>query len=107
LVTLLIGALSAAEVGSRAFAAAVGSAAPVLIVLGALLLGGIAGSLLDIEARLEGFGDWLRPRLARRRSPVRLPDPEQAQAPTAGRDTFPQERCYGSRNFGRHRRASG
>jgi len=82
-VTLLIGALSAAEVGSRAFAAAVGSAAPVLIVLGALLLGGIAGSLLDIEARLEGFGDWLRTRLARRRSHVRLHAPEQARARTA------------------------
>jgi uncharacterized protein len=68
LVTLLIGALSAAEVGSAALADAVGSAAPVLIVLGALLLGGIAGSLLDIEGRLEGFGGWLRTRLGRRRS---------------------------------------
>jgi uncharacterized protein len=68
LVTLLIGALSAAEVMSPALAAAVGSSAPVLIVLGALLLGGIAGSLLDIEARLEGFGGWLRTRLARRGS---------------------------------------
>ena len=67
LVTLLIGALSAAEVSSAALSGAVGSAAPVLIVLGSLLLGGIAGSLLDIEARLEGFGDWLRTRLARRR----------------------------------------
>ena len=66
LVTLLIGALSAAEVGSAALAAAVGSSAPVLIVLGALLLGGIAGSLLDIEARLEAFGGWLRTRLSRR-----------------------------------------
>jgi uncharacterized membrane protein YqgA involved in biofilm formation len=66
LVTLLIGALSAAEVGSAALAAAVGSSAPVLIVLGALLLGGIAGSLLDIEARLEDFGGWLRTRLSRR-----------------------------------------
>jgi uncharacterized protein len=71
LVTLLIGALSAAEVGSAALTASVGSAAPVLIVLGALLLGGIAGSLLDIEARLEGFGGWLRTRLARRRFSVR------------------------------------
>ena len=60
LVTLLIGARSAAVVTSSALLAAVGSAAPVLIVLGALLLGGIAGSLLDIEARLEGFGGWLR-----------------------------------------------
>src|SRR4029450_671282 len=68
LVTLLIGALSAAEVGSAAFAAAVGSSAPVLIVLGALLLGGIAGSLLDIEARLEDFGGWPRTRLSRRRA---------------------------------------
>ena len=59
--TLLIGALSAAEVSSAALSGAVGSAAPVLIVLGSLLLGGIAGSLLDIEARLTrdsatGFG---------------------------------------------------
>jgi hypothetical protein len=67
LVTLLIGALSAAEVSSAALSGAVGSAAPVLIVLGSLLLGGIAGSLLDIEARLEGFGDWLRIWLGRRR----------------------------------------
>ena len=64
LVTLLIGALSAAEVTSPDLAAAVGRSAPVLIVLGALLLGGIAGSLIDIEARLEQFGDWLRRRLA-------------------------------------------
>jgi uncharacterized membrane protein YqgA involved in biofilm formation len=67
LVTLLIGALSAAEVRSAALSEAVGSAAPVLIVLGSLLLGGIAGSLLDIEARLEGFGGCLRTRLGRRR----------------------------------------
>ncbi len=73
LVTLLIGALSAAEVGSAALADVVGSAAPVLIVLGALLLGGIAGSLLDIEGRLEGFGGWLRTRLGRRRSVARQP----------------------------------
>jgi hypothetical protein len=52
-------------VGSAALAHAVGSA---LIVPGALLLGGIAGSLLDIEGRLEGFGGWLRTRLGRRRS---------------------------------------
>jgi uncharacterized protein len=71
LVTLLIGAISAAEVGSAALRASVGSAAPVLVVLGALLLGGIAGSLLDIEARLEGFGGWLRTWLAKRRFSVR------------------------------------
>ena len=65
LVTLLIGALSAIEVRSAVLAGAVGSNAPVLIVLGSLLLGGIAGSLFDIETRLEGLGDWLRRRLNR------------------------------------------
>ena len=65
LVTLLIGGLSAAAVTSDALAAEVGSAAPVLIVLGSLLLGGIAGSLVDIESRLDRLGDWLRRRLSR------------------------------------------
>lgn len=66
LVTLLIGALSALEVTSAELAAAVGDDAPVLIVLGSMLLGGIVGSLADIEARLEAFGDWLRVRLGGR-----------------------------------------
>ncbi len=65
LVTLLIGALAAAEVTSAVLADAVGSAAPVLIVLGSLLLGGIAGSLVDIEARLEGVGTRMRRLLVR------------------------------------------
>lgn len=65
LVTILIAALSAVEVTSDSLEAAVGGSTPVLIVLGALLLGGIAGSLMDLEARLEQFGDWLRVRLSR------------------------------------------
>jgi uncharacterized membrane protein YqgA involved in biofilm formation len=65
LVTLLIGALSAGAVTSERLAAEVGSSAPVLIVLGSLLLGGIAGSLIDIEGRLDRFGGWLRDRLSR------------------------------------------
>jgi uncharacterized membrane protein YqgA involved in biofilm formation len=60
LVTLLIGALSAVEVTSTVFSDEVGPSAPVLIVLGSLLIGGILGSLLDIERRLEDFGGWLR-----------------------------------------------
>jgi len=67
LVTLLIGGLSAAAVTSDALAAEVGPSAPVLIVLGSLLLGGIAGSLVDIESRLDRLGDWLRRRLSRDR----------------------------------------
>jgi uncharacterized membrane protein YqgA involved in biofilm formation len=65
LVTLLIAALSAAAVVDPALQSAVGSSAPVLIVLGSLLAGGIAGSLLRIESRLEAFGGWLQRRLAR------------------------------------------
>ena len=35
-----------------------------LIVLGALLIGGIVGSLLRLEARVEGLGGWLQGRLS-------------------------------------------
>lgn len=65
LLTLLIGGLSAYAVTSPRLAAAVGTSAPVLVVLGALLVGGIVGSLVDIERRLESFGGWLRRRLTR------------------------------------------
>jgi uncharacterized membrane protein YqgA involved in biofilm formation len=78
LVTLLIGGLSALAVRSTELSDLVGADAPVLIVLGSLLLGGIAGSLVDIEARLEQLGDWLRRRLTRR-----------AAAPTATATTHP------------------
>ncbi|RYP84936.1 DUF554 domain-containing protein [Nocardioides guangzhouensis] len=64
LVTLLIAATSAMAVLDDVLADEVGDSAPMLIVLGAMLLGGIAGSLLRIESRLEGFGGWLRTRLA-------------------------------------------
>ncbi|MGH3497715.1 MAG: DUF554 domain-containing protein [Nocardioidaceae bacterium] len=65
LVTLLIAALSASAVGDRRLSDAVGADAPVLIVLGSLLIGGICGSLLRIEDRLEGFGGFLQAHLAR------------------------------------------
>ena len=64
LVTLLIAATSAAAIGNDAWAEAVGDSAPLLIVLGALLVGGIVGSLLRLEDRLEGFGGWLQRRLS-------------------------------------------
>ncbi|WP_370892931.1 DUF554 domain-containing protein [Janibacter sp. GXQ6167] len=53
LVTLLMAGLSAMSVTSPDFAAATGRGAPVLIVLGSLLIGSIIGSLLHIEQRLE------------------------------------------------------
>ena len=60
LVTLLIAALSAASITDASWGAAVGDSAPLLIVLGSLLTGGILGSVLRIEDRLEGFGSWLQ-----------------------------------------------
>ena len=66
LVTLLIAGTSAAQVGDHELSAAVGSSAPMLIVLGSVLIGGISGSLLRIEDRLESFGGLLQ-RLAVRR----------------------------------------
>lgn len=66
LVTLLIAATSAVSIADPAWASAVGESAPMLIVLGSLLLGGILGSLLRIEDRLEGFGGWLQRRLRAR-----------------------------------------
>lgn len=62
LVTLLVAALSAASVLDTSLSRAVGARAPVLIVLGSLLIGGIAGSLLRIEDRLEGIGAALQRR---------------------------------------------
>ena len=63
LVTLLIAATSAAAIRNDAWAEAVGDSAPLLIVLAALLVGGIVGSLLRLEDRLEGLGGWLQRRL--------------------------------------------
>jgi uncharacterized membrane protein YqgA involved in biofilm formation len=88
LVTLLVAALSAMAVTDAAFLAATGSGAPVLVVLGSLLIGGIAGSLLRIEARLEGLAGviqgWLAGRSGRaRRRPVLLDATESGQDPAA------------------------
>ncbi len=57
LVTLVIAGTTAAAVTSVALEDAVG--ASLLVVLAAVLLGGIVGSLLRLEDRLEQLGDWL------------------------------------------------
>jgi uncharacterized membrane protein YqgA involved in biofilm formation len=64
LVTLLIAGTSAVAVTSDDLSDKVGDSAPMLIVLGSLLVGGIAGSLLRLESRVESFGGWLQGRLA-------------------------------------------
>ena len=66
LVTLLVSAVSAAAVLDPVLGETVGSSAPVLIVLGSLLLGGVAGSLLGVEDGLRGLGDIVQRRLSRR-----------------------------------------
>lgn len=64
LVTLLIAAQAAVEVGSAALSDEVGDSAPVLIVLGSLALGALLGSWWRLEDRLESVGTWLQGRLA-------------------------------------------
>ncbi len=64
LVTLVLGGLNVADgLGSPDYIAAVGTSATVLIVLGAMLIGGIVGSLARIEDRLARGGAVLKRRL--------------------------------------------
>jgi uncharacterized membrane protein YqgA involved in biofilm formation len=60
LVVLVIGGLNVASLLDKDYVAAVGGGFTLLVVLAALLGGGIAGSLLRIEERLEAFGGWLQ-----------------------------------------------
>ena len=53
LLTLVIAAFNIVALTDGDWSDAVGDAAPVLIVLGALVIGGVVGSLLGIERRLE------------------------------------------------------
>lgn len=64
LITIILGMSSALTLSSKAMADAVGPGTPTLIVLGSLLLGGMIGSALRLEDRLEGGADWLRTRFA-------------------------------------------
>ena len=66
LVTLLIAGTAAMSIADPAWSRAVGDSAPMLIVLASLVVGGIIGSALGIETRLEGFGGWLQGVLQRR-----------------------------------------
>lgn len=63
LVTLLIAGTSAMAVLDPALADEVGSSAPMLIVLGSVVLGGLVGAGLRLEARVEGLGGFLQSRL--------------------------------------------
>ena len=77
LTTLLMAGLSAFKVLDPSLTSAVGAGAPVLIVLGSLLIGAITGSLLRIEGRLEDLAGVIQTRLARR--PQLVPAQESGQ----------------------------
>lgn len=62
LVVLVIGALNLGELGNQLFKDATEPFPTILVVLASLLIGGVTGSLLKIEQRLEQFGSWLQRR---------------------------------------------
>jgi uncharacterized membrane protein YqgA involved in biofilm formation len=66
LVTLLVAGLSCVSVTDPSLVDAVGPGAPVLVVLGSLLVGGVAGSVLRIEERLSGLAGGIQSWVARR-----------------------------------------
>ena len=65
LVVLVIGALNLGSLSDGDFVAAVTGSGTLLVVLGSLLIGGVIGSLLKIESRLEQFGAWLQKKTSR------------------------------------------
>jgi hypothetical protein len=65
LVVLVVAALNVVALVDAAWITDVGDAAPVLIVLGAIVIGGVIGSLLRIEDRVERLGGWLQARVRR------------------------------------------
>lgn len=62
LMTLVIGALNVASLTSHDLVAAVGSGAALIVVLGALLIGAIIGSVIRIEDRFESLAGRVRDR---------------------------------------------
>ncbi|MFC7492493.1 MULTISPECIES: DUF554 domain-containing protein [unclassified Knoellia] len=83
LTTLLMAGLSAVSVTDRALSDATGDGAPVLIVLGSLLIGSIAGSLLRIGDRLESLAGLIEAWFARR-SPALADTDDPGPAVAAG-----------------------
>jgi hypothetical protein len=66
LITLVLGGLNLVALSDTDFVGAVGAGGAFLVVIGALLIGSVIGSLAGIESRLENFGGWLQGRLTRR-----------------------------------------
>jgi uncharacterized membrane protein YqgA involved in biofilm formation len=64
LVVLVLGGLNVISLLDQEFVSAVGPGIPLLVVIGAILIGGIIGSALKIEQRLEQLGTSLQKRFA-------------------------------------------
>ena len=65
LVVLVVAALNIVALTDADWQADVGSSAPLLIVLGSVVIGGVIGSVLRVEQRMEGIGGWLQRRMSR------------------------------------------
>ena len=64
LITMVSAVSSAARIADPHLVAALPTGGPMMIVLAAMLIGGILGYALRIEQRLEQLGEWLRHRVA-------------------------------------------
>lgn len=60
LITLLSAASALLPMWGSRYVDALPKGWPLLAILASLLIGGVVGSALNIEARLDGFGDYLR-----------------------------------------------
>jgi uncharacterized membrane protein YqgA involved in biofilm formation len=65
LVTLVIAGLNVVALTDSALTTPLSRGAPLLVVLGSVVAGGVIGALLRLEARLEGLGGVLQRRLTR------------------------------------------
>ncbi len=65
LVTLVIAGLNVVALTDSALTTPLSRGAPLLVVLGSVVAGGVIGALLRLEARLEGLGAVLQRRLTR------------------------------------------
>lgn len=65
LVTFISGASACAALWNSSYVSEVGGGKPILVTLGALLIGGLVGSLLNLEERLDSVGEKLKRKFAR------------------------------------------
>ena len=60
LITFLAAASALSELWSNDFTSSLPNGAPILVILAAMLVGGLIGSVLQLESKLDAFGEKLR-----------------------------------------------